>query len=103
VDAYVADFSNLAGFDPNFVDDKFITVYPNPATDHLFIQIYKSYGFLRQVKILDLSGKICCDLKYPANTFIPETQLRIGNLACGIYILQIQTESEAMAIRLIKE
>lgn len=103
VDAYVADFSNLAGFDPDFVDDKFITVYPNPATDIVFIQLKKSFEFLTQVKIMDLSGKSCYDLKYPVNSFIPETQLRIGNLACGIFILQIQTESETMAIRLIKE
>lgn len=73
--------------------EKTISIYPNPANDHLFINSTDA-----EVNVYDLNGNLLMENKtYKANTSID-----ISNLSTGIYLVKINTPSGLITRRLIK-
>lgn len=73
-------------------DDDFITVYPNPATDRLSISApgrkIESVALFNQLEQRMKEGK--------------ETELQIGDLPAGLYILRIKTDKETVVRKVVK-
>jgi hypothetical protein len=66
-----------------------VSVWPNPAPwHHALIQITTTTN-MRRVRLIDLSGKVVFaqELRGTLNT------LRIGDVAAGLYFLQVETDS----------
>ena len=74
-----------------------ISVFPNPASDHISIRGMESQDGIKELKITDLSGKIIIRSKYNS------ARMDISHLNKGVYILQISNERESKVIKLIKE
>jgi len=71
-----------------------ITVYPNPVSDRLILNVNAEKAANGQVVILDLSGKIVYTglLRInPGNTVIP---IAAESIASGSYIIKIQLNDE---------
>ena len=60
-----------------------IEIWPNPATDNLYI---KSEKTISQINFTDITGKQIMNIYKPQNT------LDISNLEAGLYIIQITTK-----------
>jgi hypothetical protein len=73
-----------------------LTLYPNPATDKLFLQ---SEGLVKSIRIMDISGKQVLLMK-------PETSgeitIPVAGLSAGTYILQSETETGVKVSKFIK-
>jgi hypothetical protein len=72
-----------------------LTVYPNPANEHLNIDFNQEIGAIRLVSI---DGR-----EYPVSTEVGETRiLNIRHLVPGIYVLAIESAGEWYPIRFSK-
>jgi len=95
---FTSDVNNLDGADQILLNKKLI-VFPNPATDFIFI---KSAGFTQQLKyqIYNLMGSILGE----GLILQDETRLPIYPYAVGSYFLSIQNnDGEIKRFKVIKE
>ncbi len=88
----VSKLSNSVGINTNSSDE--FSVYPNPATDVLTIKHKSMYA---KASIFDLSGKLIT--KYELTNMT--TQLDIGEINPGMYILQITDNNNTYATKLV--
>ncbi len=78
------------GIDELIVSEN-INIYPNPAKDFITINANKMYGNIEHVNLISIQGQI-------VNSIINNDELKtlnvpLQNIAEGIYLLQIQTNS----------
>ena len=95
---FTSDVNNLDGADQILLNKKLI-VFPNPATDYIFI---KSAGFTQQLKyqLYNLMGSILDQ----GLILQDETRLPIYPYAVGSYFLSIQNnDGEIKRFKVIKE
>lgn len=71
-----------------------LKIYPNPVTDILNISLPN--GTLEHIKIIDNTGKMVFE---QTNNL---QQLNVGNLATGMYLLQIKTSNGSISKKIIK-
>jgi PKD repeat protein len=74
-----------------------VLLYPNPASDFVFLQNNEAETLDWQ--LFDASGRLICEGLLPKG----EIKLDISELAKGWYSIQISSESEDNVFRLIKE
>jgi hypothetical protein len=93
VDAYIADFSNMLGFNDLPDYNHTFVLFPNPVTDYLNIHLDNFQGDYLQIKISDLTGREYCVLGYPMqNNGIFDAKVLLESLSPGPYSIQIQTQ-----------
>jgi hypothetical protein len=73
--------------DDEMADRYYIKVYPNPANDHLTIEIAGAEAAHRNISITDLAGRIV----YTLATGLNSIELDISNLPEGVYILNVNS------------
>ena len=66
-----------------------INVYPNPTSNELNIDIFTTKAENSTIKILDMSGRILKEIQTKLSAGANSIQTNIGELATGIYTLQI--------------
>ncbi|MEY3398840.1 MAG: Secretion system C-terminal sorting domain, partial [Bacteroidota bacterium] len=73
-----------------------ILVYPNPASDHLFVQTSGS-DFLKRIDISDISGRsilqVETDLRQPID---------VSGLPDGVYNLRVESAGSVSSVRFVK-
>ena len=78
------------------IDKQNFTVYPNPFTDHLFIEIPIQSD---ELEVRDLSGKLVLQQK----TFsAQQLTLNLSTIPAGAYILMINTSEGKMSKAILK-
>lgn len=82
----------------NNIDDRFITVYPNPASEWITVSLGSVTGKI-QVTIFQLNGQ----QKVFADVEGPEWKFNISDFAEGTYVLQIKAGRIMKMIRLVKK
>ena len=79
--------------------NSFLKIYPNPASNRVFIEMDRITGPDIQVSIYDITGK----LKYNAlKPFVNKIELDIQNLSNGIYFIELKTIADKSVFKLIK-
>jgi hypothetical protein len=89
----VAQANNLSGIQ--------LSVYPNPASDRMFIQT-SGPASIHRLELLDISGRLVADLKecIGENDFV--TEVPLTGLKPGIYLLTYQTvTNDSGALRVL--
>ncbi|WP_027003730.1 M43 family zinc metalloprotease [Hugenholtzia roseola] len=85
-----------------FVDNK-LNVYPNPASTAVSFSLKNNHEGAYQIRLLDMVGKeILSSEKNKEGAFLQGT-IEIGNLANGVYFLQISSEAGIEQVRFVKE
>lgn len=79
-----------------------INLYPNPAQSQLTILLDNGAKGQIDIKVLDLNGKTLIAKSSYSLTNTMEDTLNINSLNEGIYILQVQTESNVMNRKFLK-
>ncbi len=78
-----------------------MSVYPNPATNNIFVSMDRSVSSIDEVNILDITGKLIINV---AGVNASEKNIEINNLNKGIYLVNVLLSNGAKATsRLIVE
>ncbi len=72
-----------------------IKIYPNPATDYVYIKTPNSIQ-IKSVMLIDMNGKVAKQIQNHLE------KIEISNLQQGVYLLQITTETGSISKRIIK-
>lgn len=76
-----------------------ISVYPNPVTDKLIIDL-PSGALFNEVQIIDITGRIIISLN--VNNYNDQILMNVKDLASGIYTVLLHSENATAATRIIK-
>lgn len=74
-----------------FEDELELSVYPNPATDYIFIESNEELS----VNLIDLNGKL-------QRVSMERNRIDLTSIARGIYMLQVRAKGQTKTIRIIK-
>ncbi len=85
------------GFSENEVANNSFTIYPNPATDILYINLSNSQNLKTQILIYNSIGNLI-----ETKEIIGEAQINISNLPSGLYFVRA-TNNFRKVIKLIKQ
>lgn len=71
---------------PSLLADPFLRLWPNPATDRLWIAVANAP--LEEVRLIDLTGKLRLTQQLNGST---EGTLEVGQLPAGMYLVEVRT------------
>ena len=91
IDAIVAKLSSTTLSTSTF-EREALVIYPNPTRDFITISTKEA---IKKVTILDLNGRVL-DTQF-------DTTVNLTNLTSGIYLLNIETETEISSNKIIKQ
>ena len=74
-----------------------LKVFPNPATDQWNIKV--DDAIINSVEVFDIQGKLMLVLRPES----PTASINAANLATGVYVAKIATDSGTGVVRLVKE
>jgi hypothetical protein len=78
-----------------------ISLYPNPAGDHLTLSILSAAGEEMQISIFDLLGNE--RLVYPMATAPAEVTLDLSVLTSGSYLISVRANGTQRMIHFVKQ
>lgn len=78
-----------------------ITVYPNPATDYLFISMNASSIEHASLKIMNLVGQQVFESEVNLNIGFNELEIPINELRPGIYLITITTDKQVFSNKVV--
>ncbi len=78
-----------------------ITLFPNPASSHIFINVNKSFENGDRLRVIDRIGRVIEDITLSEGN--QQVRLRVGELDAGIYMIQIQTGNAVQVKKFIKQ
>lgn len=82
------------------VDDKMVSVYPNPATSFVMIAVAKHLQEQSQLTVIDINGVVKCRKTVGNNKTI---KLPVTDLTAGVYFFRINSGKEILDGKFIKE
>jgi plastocyanin len=75
-------------------------MYPNPATDRIFIETGEVNGSEIYVSIFDITGKLKQQVLKPSESKI---ELDIRNLSNGLYFVELKSNNKKSLLKLVKQ
>ncbi|MBK9300698.1 MAG: T9SS type A sorting domain-containing protein [Bacteroidetes bacterium] len=66
-----------------------VSIYPNPTTDILNIDLYATAAQNTTVKLLDMSGRVIRQVQAKSSVGMNNIQLSLGEIASGVYTVQV--------------
>jgi len=79
-----------SGIEKTLINPDLLKVYPNPVLDFLNIDCSNLHQAIRQLTIIDMTGKQVFSINNPAASIM---QLNVSNLSSGLYILKLGTDN----------
>lgn len=80
-----------------------LSVYPNPASNHLYVQYYLQQSEKVSMKLLDVSGKVVASNAFVAEAGLRISELNMANLPSGNYLLEMQVGKEKFTKRITRQ
>jgi hypothetical protein len=74
-----------------------VKIYPNPATDHIFIELKNPNG--TDISLLTSTGRILCSY----STDNEKVSIPVAHLPNGIYFLQLNNGAQKQTVRFLKQ
>lgn len=74
--------------------DQKLRVYPNPAADHVFIDLNPLSDGVAEIRIINLYGAIVFTVKYPVTKGPESIKIPVGELMSGLYLVEIRMDRE---------
>ena len=78
-----------------------VSVYPNPFTNEITIQVGEDNSSLKQIELMDITGKSLMLMNYSANEDNVVLN-NISNLSAGFYLLKITLGQGSETRKLLK-
>ncbi len=89
---------NSTGIDDNTLSE--ISVYPNPATDHITVNITNSNSGISTFQIHNLLGEVVYSV---SKEFTETTSININYLEPGLYFIKIENNGSVFSKKIIKK
>ena len=70
-----------------------MSVYPNPATDHVSVRFYDSKNEEVTLSMIDVSGRVIETQKINAMAGSNDVQIDLSKLAKGTYVMSLKTSN----------
>jgi len=93
------DFNQCLSVSVNELPEALISIYPNPSSDVVYLQLKQTANHPIIYAVFDISGRIVKNGTI-SNTTQPVVDVR--NLSSGSYVIQIQTNDQRYISRLVK-
>ncbi len=96
-------FLSASGMSDPLKDGEQLSIYPNPASTQLTVDIALDYSSTTSLKIIDLTGKTVKDFSQELSheNDIYKAQLDISDLKTGIYFVRVKQQDEVLNKKLI--
>lgn len=91
---FVAHFQTTVGVTENEWPE--VSVYPNPATDKLYIETHRLSS---RCEIYNITGIVV----YSQDDCVEQFEIEMSDLTAGVYIIRIVSDSIVQSIRLFKQ
>ncbi len=92
---------------PNKIEDPqnlvVLSVYPNPASNHLYVQYYLQKLEKVSLKLFDATGKLATANSFTADAGLRISELNMANLPSGSYLLEMQVGEETFTKRIVRQ
>ena len=80
-----------------------LAIYPNPASDVLYLELNQNNLKQVRVDIIDVKGQILQNYKYPTNGNQFKENIDISRIPKGIYILRVGSDDNVNYLKLVIE
>lgn len=94
-------------FDPEYIkkDGSFngMKIYPNPADEYAYIEVYSEENVIANIIINNLNGKTLVNKKEELNEGLNQIKIYVGNLEAASYLIRLQSENMVNYKMLIKQ
>lgn len=91
------DNNILAALDPDWNQPPAVTLYPNPATDRVRIQLGEALHRYGEIELRDMQGRLIQALT-PSSAVL---EIETGKLNSGLYFLRVETDQGKVTRKLI--
>lgn len=85
----------ILGIENNLIENQEFSIYPNPTSDKIFIDMKDYIGEIH-LKIIDMNGNVL--IKQTNNS-----EINVSELMSGIYFLEISTKSKVLRKKVFKQ
>ena len=79
------------------------SVYPNPVSDNLNIDLYVTKAQNTTIKLLDMSGRIVKQIQARSNVGMNKLTIDISSIATGLYTVQIYENDNLTQVSKVKK
>jgi len=90
--------ANNSGVRNNNALNEFISIYPNPTTTNLFIDLATDLGSVEYVRIIDASGRIVNNISQSGDLTL---EINTTDLSTGLYFVEILTAKGRVVEKLL--
>ncbi|MBI3500217.1 MAG: T9SS type A sorting domain-containing protein [Bacteroidetes bacterium] len=88
---------------PEYLMNEFISIYPNPATENLSVNLsYPNGGTVKEISVYNSEGKKALSENFSSAKKFPNT-LSVAKLPAGIYFLELKDEKNLYRTKFLKE
>lgn len=87
----------------DFLKGKAFEVYPNPATDQVFVSVNSTEEFEGRLQVTDITGQTMLSQTKTFYQGEQQINLNINSLPTGIYFLNIQTGKKLVSRKIVKK
>ncbi|PBQ32773.1 hypothetical protein CNR22_13650 [Sphingobacteriaceae bacterium] len=99
--AVVQPTVNTTGLNENTKKNLALTLYPNPAQDHVTVNYSINSAQEVSVQIIDVSGKVVKDMHAPNAIGLNVLTIETTKLAKGVYTLKLKTDTTVTSTNLV--
>jgi hypothetical protein len=80
-----------------------VSIYPNPTTDELNIDVYTTKAQNNTIKLLDMSGRVIKEIQSKLAVGANNIKMNLGALTTGIYTIQILENNQLMQVSKVQK
>lgn len=91
-DGFKMDYYAIAGIE-NYSNLEELSIYPNPATDNIFVKFTASDAQKVTCKLMDAAGKILQNSTFTATIGENTHEINVSSFASGFYMVELDTDS----------
>lgn len=95
---YTPGSGSTAGLKEN--DMNTLMVFPNPATEQVFVTWENTMGGIRSAEITDMNGRVMESLQVASGS--NKTKISVSQLPAGTYFIRVTTDQTVMTQKFIK-
>ncbi|MEA1898930.1 MAG: T9SS type A sorting domain-containing protein, partial [Bacteroidota bacterium] len=79
-----------------------ISIYPNPATDFINVELYSKRNEQIRYSLLDMTGRVIEQGVWNSNSSNSSFTLNLSNVIKGVYLLKLSTDERQSTFRVLK-
>jgi len=80
-----------------------VSIYPNPTTDELNIDVYTTKAQNNTIKLLDMSGRVIKEIQSKLEAGANNIKMNLGELATGIYTIQLVENNKIIQVSKVQK